>query len=184
MDPSQLQNSVNNALPVKPVEKSIDDYSIHELLELIRLERTKNLNESHEKELKELTKRQAQVRFLANLKRIVTLANQDNGGFNANIEELQKLIAKANESENEELKTLLQDAGIVEGKESYTKEEKTNILDSIRLSIEQLNVLNDMQMQVVTRLESETNDTIQMCLAGQKPLNNVISAMARAIKGG
>ena len=179
-DISQLANTNK----VDMVAESEADYSLNQLLHLIRLHRTNGHGHKLEKELRELTERQSHVRFLTNIRRVITLTGDGKQGeFKADIEEFQALLKQANESENEMLKKLLKEVGIVEGKKSYTKDEKTNVMESIKMTIDQLNVLNDMQIQTVSRLESENNEVYQMLMAAHKPLHNLITGMARSIKG-
>jgi hypothetical protein len=182
---SQSQQPIDHIEAPPPVAVAEDpsNYTLDRLLKLFRLSRTTQIHSQYRDELKELTKRQAEVRFLTNLRRVILQSKGKNNGFDANSADFKDLLAKAKEPGNEEFLQLLNEVGIVEGQDYYSEDDKNNLLESVRLVVEQLNTLSDMQVQMVTRLEAEINETYQMLMAIYKPLHNAITSMARAIKG-
>ena len=149
----------------------VSDMSLEALVLLINTERLKFLHQKTHKEFTELKQRQEQVRALHNLLKKINNAVDTKGALDI--------------SQNADLQKLLKDAealGVetVEGKTSYTKEECDRLIDNIRATSDDLNILNDMQLQTINRLTNERYESYQMARSILKPLHD---AKMRAIKG-
>lgn len=65
----------------------------------------------------------------------------------------------------------------------FTKEMRDRLLDNIRITIDDHNVKNDMQLQTVTRLTNERYETYQMARSIMKTLHDAKTQHARGITG-
>lgn len=170
-DPTQAVESdvVNKLLAESKVKPG--DMSLEALVLLINTERLKHLHEKTKKEFVELKKRQDDVRKLHNLIKKINNATDAQGALDI--------------SSNTDLQQLIKDAKalgveITEGKNTYTKEERDRLIDNIRVSADDLGVLNDMQLQTINRLTNERYESYQMARSILKPLHE---AKIRATKG-
>lgn len=191
-------NPVNNVNQVtEPVDAS--QYSVDQLLRMIRLERTQGLNKQYRAALNKLRMGQLKISTMADLRRYINLSKEKDGSFDASSQDFQDLITKAKAKYDklsdeltqagESLDTietfgdLLEEVGIKEGKNTYSESETKAVIDAIKTTTDQLTPLNERQMQIVTRIEGEINETYQLIMAAYKPMHNVITMMARAAKG-
>ena len=74
-------------------------------------------------------------------------------------------------------------AEIDEEKLKYNNEERERLIENIRMTIEDFNVQNEMQLQMVTRLTNERYESYQMARSILKPLHDDKMSKARAISG-
>lgn len=65
----------------------------------------------------------------------------------------------------------------------YTKEELERLLSNLRSSVDDLNVINDMQLQNLNRMVTNYYEIYQMMKSIMKPLHEDKIAKARAISG-
>lgn len=65
----------------------------------------------------------------------------------------------------------------------YTKEEVDRLLETIRISVDDMNVINEMQLQTVNRIVTQQQELFQIMKALLKPLHDTKVGMARAIAG-
>lgn len=199
-DNSNITNPINETNNVTGVTESADDYSLDQLLRLIRFERTSSLRNEYKSTLNKVRMGELKTKTLSDLRRYINLSKEDNDGkFDASNQEFKDLVAKAQKKyENlsqelinagetpdsiETFGDLLTEVGIVPDKNEYNASETKAIIDSIKMTLDQITPINEMHMQTVTRLEGEMNETYQMLMSAYKPLNNVITMMARGIKG-
>jgi hypothetical protein len=169
-DTTPINSDVVKEILSDPKNK-IYDMSLEALVLLINTERLKFLHTKTHTEFTELKKRQDSVRALHTLiKKINNATNPDGTIDISNNPELQKLIKDAKELGVE----------TVDDKTSYTKEERDRLVDNIRVTSDDLNVLNDMQLQTINRLTNERYESYQMARSILKPLHD---AKMRAIKG-
>ena len=148
--------------------------SIEALVLLITKERLDTIHSKTEKEFKELKDRQQKVSDLHKLHKLINSNTSSKGEINIDKnEEIKALIKKAKRNGLE----------IDENKTSYNKEERERLVESIRMTVEDLNVQNDMQLQTITRLTNERYETYQMARAIMKPLHDDKQQKARAIAG-
>lgn len=150
-----------------------NNLSLEALILLINTERLKILQDKTQNELVELKKRQAKVAKLHEIMKSINNATSSNGELDI--------------SKNEELKNLLKTAkeyGVdVKGdKMSYNREERDRLVENIRMTIEDMNVENDMQLQTVSRYTNERYESYQMARSIMKPLHDAKSSIAKGIK--
>lgn len=149
------------------------EHNVEALALLVGAERLKFLEGKISKEFKELKERQDQVSSHNKLIKAINSA-QNNGELNiANNEELKAKFARAQE--------LGVDINLE--KTSYTKDELERLNENIRITIDDLNVLNEMQLQTVNRLLTERYETYQIMRSIVKPLHEDKIAKARAAGG-
>jgi hypothetical protein len=158
------------------IDKTSPDYgslSLESLALLINTERLKRLEDRIVNEFVELKKRQDQVIFLHKLIKTINIATE-NGAFDcSNNAELQKLMTKAQEY----------GVNIKTEKFKYTSDERERLIDNIRMTADDYNVLNDMQLQTVTRFITERYESYQLARSIMKPLHDDKTNKARAIAG-
>lgn len=168
---------IDPATEVKEVEKiDLNKISLESLIMLIHTNRLKTLQDKTKTELETLKKRQEDVRKLHTLLQQINAATDSNGKMDAsNLEELQKLLKFAKDL----------GVNVKEGKNqySYTKEERDRLIENIRMSTDDLNVLNDMQLQSVSRLTNERFEMFQMTRSILKPLHDDKQRKAREMGG-
>lgn len=149
--------------------------SLEALILLLNTERLHQLEKKTMNEFDGLRQRQEQVRFLHQLQKAINASTNDQGEFDCtDNEELQKMMAKAKEK---------MDVDMQPEKTKYTKEERERLVENIKMTIDDLNVKNDMQLQTVTRLTNERYESYQMARSILKPLHDDKQNKARAIAG-
>jgi hypothetical protein len=149
---------------VEGAEADPKELSLEALLLLLTTERLHKLERDSKNELTELKKRQQQVSFLHKLSKALNTATSTKGELDL--------------SKNQELKDMFAEAkelgvDIDEKKMKYNKDERDRLMDNIRMTIDDLNVQNDMQLQTVTRLTNERYESYQMARSILKPLHDV-----------
>lgn len=159
---------------VKASNNDNKNLSIETLALLINAERLKYLENKVFNEFAELKKRQDKVSFLHKLIKTINLATNQQGEFDcSNNEELKSFLQKAKE-EGVEIK---------DGKYGYNKDERDRLVENIRMTIDDHNVLNDMQLQTITRMTNERYESYQMARSIMKPLHEDKINKARSITG-
>lgn len=159
---------VNGESPLDSSNLSLESIAL-----LVNTERLHYLENKITKEFAELKKRQDEVALLHKLiKKINTATNKDEFDCTNN-KELQDLLKKAKEC----------GVDLQEGKYKYNKEEKDRLIENVRLTAEDNNVLNDMQLQTITRLTTERYESYQLARSIMKPLHEDKTSKARAAAG-
>lgn len=154
-------------------EGNVSHLSLETLALLVNTDRLKQLKNQISKELGELRKRQGQVTFLHNLIKKINHDTTATGEFDfSKDEELKKLFVQAKEMGVE----------VNEEKFKYNKEERDRLVDNIRMTIEDYNISNDMQLQTINRLTNERYESYQLARSILKPLHESKSQIARGIK--
>lgn len=150
------------------------EISLESLALLINTDRLGYLEKKITSELGELRKRQDNVAMLHKFLKLFN-KNTDSKG--------QTDLSK--DSSASDLLQQAQSLGIDldPKKMNYSKEERERMIDSVRMTIEDFNVLNDMQLQTVTRLTNERYESYQLARAILKPLHDDKLNKARAIGG-
>lgn len=166
---SQLINSVENSHEINDPNLSLDA-----LILLINTERLKYLKEKTRTELSELRERQEKVHTLHKLLRVINSITDDKG--------------KVDCSNNSEMKDLLKQAkklgvDLNDGKMKYTREERDRLVENIRITVDDFNVENDMQLQSISRLTNERYESYQMARSILRPLHEDKLRKAREIAG-
>ncbi len=105
-------------------------------------------------------------------------------GMTLSEEQIQKLKDLVNEDGNSDIRNLFKDSQLLKSQKSFSKAEKENIVESIRLFVDQKHSLNDMSIQTLIRLESEMDQTYQYLMSIIKNFSDSLRSLARNIKGG
>ena len=146
--------------------------SLEALVLLVNTERLKSLHETTQSEFRSLRTRQEQVRQLHNLMKSINAKTTTTGEFDcSNDTELQGLLNNSR----------VLGVEFAENKYKYTKDECARLLDNIRVTVDDLNVQNDMQLQAISRLTNERYESYQMARSILKPLHDDKVNKARAI---
>ncbi len=173
---SDSQNPIHNVLSDAVATVNGDDHSgmsLESMALLINTDRLKRLENKITNEFVELKKRQDQVTLLHKIIKAINAATV-NGEFDC--------------TKNQELKDLLDKAkeygvDVKDGKYKYTSDERDRLIENVRLTADDFNVLNDMQLQTVSRLTTERYESYQLARAIMKPLHEDKITKARAIAG-
>lgn len=171
------KTSINQAVidKIKDVASPGDpnNLSLEALALLINTDRLKFLENKITNEFVELKKRQDKVNFLHKLIKTINIATVKDELDFSNNQEIKDFIKTAQEYGVE----------IKEGKFKYNKEERDRLIENIRITAEDFNVLNDMQLQSITRLTNERYESYQLARSIMKPLHDDKTNKARAIAG-
>lgn len=160
---------------VQSIQSSRDtkEISLESLSLLVHANRLKHLEKKVTNEFVELKKRQNQVASLHKLIKTINLA-MNNGEFDcSNNPELQELLKIAKEY----------GVDLHDDKTKYNKEETERLIDNIRITSDDLNVLNEMQLQAISRLTTERYESYQMARALLRVHDDTKKSSARAIGG-
>ena len=166
---NQILTEATDALP--PNDPS--QLSLESLVLLINTERLRTLENKITKEFVELKKRQDEVTFLHKLIKTINTATTNEEFDCSQNPDLQNLLAKAKEY----------GVDLKEGKHHYSKEERERLIENIRLTVEDNNVLNDMQLQTITRLTTERYESYQLARSIMKPIHEDKVNKARSAAG-
>lgn len=162
-----------NAADIIAPDRSTEGLTFESLAILVHAERLNQLESKITDAFIELKNRQDEVSFLHKLIKMINSATAD-GTFDC--------------TDNEELKQLLnkaKDYGITiqDGKFKYSNDERERLLDNIKITVEDKNVLNDMDLQKITRLTTERYESYQLIRAMMKPLHEDKINKARSAGG-
>lgn len=163
-----LSQAINNNSSINSNHLSLEALAL-----LINSERLKTLENKITSEFLELKKRQDEVTFLHNLIKKINTATTKEEFECTNNQELKDLLKKAKEH----------GVDLKEDKFKYTKEERERLIENIRITAEDNNVLNDMQLQTITRLTTERYESYQLARSIMRPLHEDKINKARAIGG-
>ena len=149
-------------------------YSLETLTYLICKQRVNDLENKMRSEFKDLKTRQSQVKFLHQLLKGINLSTDNKGNFDCTgNEDLLKMFGEAKEMGIE----------VDQGKLKYNREERERLVDNIRMTCDDLNIQNEMQLQTITRLTNERYESFQLAKSIMKPLHDDKVNKARAISG-
>lgn len=156
------------------------DMELEQLVFLLLTERLRQLQQKSTDEFKELKKRQDEVVQMHKVLKVINSHTTDESelSFDQNSELTQHL-----KDAREKLGIDIQDGTVKDGKMTYTKDQRERLIDNIRMTIDDHNTKNDMQMQTVTRLINERYESYQMARAILKPIHDDKMSKARAIAG-
>jgi hypothetical protein len=148
--------------------------SLESLILLINAERLKFLQDKTNSEFKDLKKRQDQVAKHHDLIKKINANTNSSGEFDcSNDNELQQLMKDAKSS----------GVDMKDGQYKFNKDEKDRLIDNIRMTCDDLNVKNDMQLQTINRLTNERYESYQMARSILKPLHDAKMKVAQGIRG-
>jgi hypothetical protein len=169
---NELVDAVKNNIPVD--NKNL---SLEQLVVLINTDRVRSLEAKSKSELTELKERYSQVRSLNDLRKRVN--NALSAGPKSSLD-----LTKDSEAKALMEKAKAVGVPVIDGKDVYTKEEAERLLDNIKMTIEDMNVQNDLQMQQISRLQNEHHESFQLAMSIMRPLHQSKTSSARAIAGG
>lgn len=148
--------------------------SLEALILLINTERLKSIQAKTEKEFSTLKERQNKVAELHKILKAINTATSDKGELDiSNNDELKNLLAKAKEL----------GADVKDDITTFNPEERDRLVENIRMTVEDLNVQNDMQLQTISRLTNERYESYQMARSILKPLHDAKTSSARGMRG-
>lgn len=167
-----------NAIALEAAKKvsqdtSTDNLSFESLALLIHAERLNFLEDKITNTFIDLKKRQDEVALLHKLIKMVNMATKDDVFDCSKNEEIKQILEQAKELGIE----------IADGKYNFSKEERERLLDNIRLTVDDKNILNDMDIQKITRLTTERYESYQLIRSMMKPLHEDKISKARAAGG-
>lgn len=172
-DPMHVNDVITETSSVVNGGVDSKDLSLESLALLINTERLHYLENKITNEFVELKNRQDQVSFLHKLIKKINTATEKEEFDCSKDPELQEMLQKAKEY----------GVDFKEGKLKFNKDERERLIENIRMSADDLNVLNDMQLQTITRLTTERYESYQLARSIMKPLHedkiNKAKAMAR-----
>jgi hypothetical protein len=170
-----VNDIINSVVDNVSENKNPNSFSLESLALLINTERLKGLENKIRLEFIELKKRQDQVTFLHKLIKMINVAtvNEEFDCSAPEHAELQGLLLKAKEY----------GVDLQEGKFKYKKDERERLLENIRMTADDYNVLNDMQLQTITRITTERYESYQLARSIMKPLHEDKTNKARAMAG-
>jgi hypothetical protein len=167
VDPSALETINGDGFDAKKV-------STETLLLLITYDRLNYLEKASRDELKELKKRQQEVAFHHKLIKALNTATDKEGKLDiTELADLQEMLQKAVEM----------GVDIDTTKLTYDREERDRLLDNIKMTVDDLSVQNEMQLQRISQLTNERYESLQFARAMMKPLHEDKQSKARAIAG-
>ena len=149
-----------------------DELTLEALLLLVATDKVGALEEKSRKELKELRQRQAQVTALHKLLKAINAATDSKGNLTMD-DDLKEMLSHAAE--------LGVEVDLEKG--SYNRDEKDRLVENIRLTCDDLNTQNDMQIQAVSRLTNERYEAYQLARSILKPLHEDKINKARSVAG-
>lgn len=149
-----------------------NEVSLQGLIFMTQTEWQKNLETKITAEFVELKGRQDKVSFLKKFVKTINIATIDDQLDCTKNEELKSLLMKAKEY----------DVQIKEGKFKFNKQERDALIENIKITADDFNVLNDMQIQAVTRLTNERNESFTIARMIFKTLHESMMSTIRQIK--
>lgn len=156
------------------------DMELEQLVFLLLTERLNQLQQKSTDEFKELKKRQDEVVQMHKVLKMINSHTNDDSELSF---EMSGDLMKHLKEIKEKLGIDIQDGNVNDGKMTYSKDQRERLIDNIRMTIDDHNTKNDMQMQTVTRLINERYESYQMARAILKPIHDDKMSKARAIAG-
>lgn len=174
MSEPQVQQILSDAIKEAANDKpSSNHMSLEAMALLIHSQRLDHLEKKITTEFMELKKRQDQVNFLHKLIKTINISTKNNELDCSANEDLKNLLNRAKEN----------GVDIVEGKYKYNSDERDRLIENIRITADDLTVLNDMQLQTITRLTTERYESYQLARSIMKPHHEDKINKARAMAG-
>lgn len=155
-------------------ELDTSNMSLESLILLINAERLRYLQETTTQKFQDLREKQKKVADIHNIMKAINSATTENG----------ELHIKDNAALQDLLKTA-SDLGIEikADKHSYNAIERDHLMENFRMSVEDLNVDNELMIQEISRLTNERYESYQLAKTCLKPLQDAKHSYARAMRG-
>lgn len=142
--------------------------SLESMTLLITSHRLHKLESDSRRELSELRERQKKVTFLHKLTKTLHSATTSKGELDHSqlppdqLKEVKEMMKHAKEL----------GVALNEEKLKYNNEERERLIENIRMTIEDHNIENEMQLQLITRLTNERYEAYQMANRILKPIHD------------
>ncbi len=163
-------DNANEVLIESPQEINLEggkdpkNLSLESLVILLTADRLHRLEDDSRTQINELRARQERVTFLHKLMKTLNTATGTAGDIDLSaypevvemLKEAKKLGVELNETQM-----------------VYNNDERERLVENLRMTVEDLNVQNDMQLQMVSRLTNERYESYQMARSILKPLHDV-----------
>lgn len=154
--------------------KDTKNMSVETLVLLLTAERLHKLEDDSRNQLDELRKRQEKVTFLHKLMKTINTATGNKGDVDfTSLTELKEMLVKAKEL----------GVDLDENKMTYNNDERERLVENLRMTVEDFNVQNDMQLQMISRMTNERYESYQLARSILKPLHDDKVSKARQISG-
>ena len=158
--------SVVEKIAVNP--KDHRHLSIESMALLVTANRLHKLEQDSCNELINLKERQKKVTFLHKLTKTLHASTSSKGELDH---------SKLNPDQLNDLKEMMKQAkelgvALNEDKLKYNNEERERLIENIRMTIEDLNIQNELQLQLITRLTNERYEAYQMANRILKPIHD------------
>jgi len=170
---NQVTDVVSKA--VNGVSDTPDNHnlSIESMTLLIHTDRLRHLEKKISNEFLELKKRQDTVTYLHRVTKTINTATNNDEFDCSNNPDIQAMLKKAKDL----------GADIDDTKFKYNRDERDRLLENLKITADDFSVLNDMQLQTITRLTTERYESYQLARSIMKPHHEDKINKARAIAG-
>jgi hypothetical protein len=145
-------------------DKDPKNLSLESMVVLITANLLHRLEDDSRTQMNELRTRQEKVSFLHKLMKTINTATGNKGDVDFSAyPEVMDMLKKAKEMGVE----------LSETQKVYNNDERERLVENLRMTVEDLNVQNDMQLQMISRLNNERYECYQMAKSILKPLHDV-----------
>lgn len=151
---------------------NIDGLDLEASVLLVSMSMVKRLEDKTRKELETLKERQQKVSFVHRVLRLINQVTKDKKDLDL--------------SEHPDIKDLILEAAdmgieLDTSKMQYTADERQRLTENLRMTCDDWNTINDMQLQTVTRFTNERYEAFQLARGIMKPLHDDKINKARSI---
>lgn len=162
-DTSETSEEIRNQLnPGDPRKLSIESLAV-----VIAVRGVRKLENQVRKEYVELRERQSKVQLLHKIQKHINATVDDDGAFDwSDDPELQELMEMA-----EELGVPIPKGKKGENKFKFTASEKRAYTDSLKMTVDDLQLMNDLQLQKISTLTNRRYEFYQMARSIMRPLH-------------
>lgn len=154
-------------------QSSTDDVSLQDMIYLVNRQLVDQIEEKLRKEFTDVQERNGKVRHLHNLLKAINAATDSKGNLDiSQSPELQAMIQEANE---------LYGLNIPADKTKFNGQERERLVENIRTTCDDLNVQSDLQLQTISRLNSERQEAYQIARSMMKAIHDDIMHKMQAM---
>lgn len=154
-------------------QSSTENLSLQDMIYLVNTQLVDQIETKLRKEFTEVQERNGKVRHLHNLLKAINAATDSKGNLDiSQSPELQAMIKEANE---------LYGLNIPADKTKFNGQERERLVENIRTTCDDLNVQSDLQLQTISRLNSERQEAYQIARSMMKAIHDDIMHKAQAM---
>lgn len=154
---------------------SQEKLSLEALTLLISKGKVNEMETKLREEFRELNERQGKVKYLHNVIKAINAATTEEGKLDVSqSKELLEMLKETHET---------YDVTIDLEKMNYTSQERDRLIENIKMTVDDFNVQNEMQMQAISRLNNERHELFQLAKSILKPLHEAKTRAAQAARG-